>query len=325
MDLASDADQSTQWAEPSHGGDAPSSPPRRMVLQAAGLAALSSGLLAISGGTPAAAWENRRRPIRRRAPAPTATSTATPTTQAANELFRADLRTAGLSKYRRVFPDGVTSGLDYGFTSDPAGAGQVVYLDNRRSLTISGTMPRVAAESNPIVRPLANGNSNDLYTVGTSFYIPAGSVPKSGSDWITLASVYGPPYGGPSPLGLGLHAYNSSAVRLILGSNTDLLGSNFTVPTDTWIRVTIAFKFAYNGWVQAWVDRGAKGKPGSAVPVRGKTRYQMPTMARGVNDGVVASNSEANSSRICAYGASTRILFGQHIVVNGFDSALYLD
>lgn len=232
-----------------------------------------------------------------------------------NLLFDADFSGSGFSRYRTVFPDELRLGIDYGTCPDPTGIDrQVAFFDNFRAFSLPGTAARSAAETPRLILPKAHGNTVDEYWVGASLFVPSSRAPEESDDWLTvLAPAYGAPFGGPSPLRIGLRRYSKSSVRVQLSGDSRLLGKDFVMPLDTWFRIVMNFRFAYNGWVRIWAGTGPYGAPTQRVLIRGKSTYSMQTMARGVNDAWYQDpRKAANSSRVCAYGAITRIYVGHH-------------
>lgn len=237
-------------------------------------------------------------------------------------LFDAACATSQFSRYISVFPSGVTEGVDFGVVPDPTGLGRkVAYFDNRRGLKQGATAPRAEAESPCLIKPLANGNTIDEYWVGTSVYLPADFAPLAAGSWLhVLSPAYGPPWGGTSPLGIGLRPISRERVQVVMGGDPRLLGAGFTMPTDTWCNVVMQFKFGYQGWVRMWTSVGVGGAP-NRIPIRGKDTYSMATMAPGVNDAWYKNPAAgANSTRVSAYGAPARVYFGHHKLAVGAGS-----
>lgn len=232
-------------------------------------------------------------------------------------LFDANFGQYAFDRYLNVFPRQLREGVDYGTSLDPTGLSRrVAFFDNFREFALEGTAPRSAAETPRVVLPKAHGNTVDEYWVGTSLLIPSDRAPLDPNEWLTvLAPAYGAPFAGPSPLRIGLRRHSKTAMRVQLSGNSRLLGRDFLMPLDTWFRIIMNFRFAYNGWVRMWAGTGAYGAPTQRVLIAGKSTYSMATMARGVNDGWYRNPRDvANSSRVCAYGAITRIYVGHHKV-----------
>lgn len=230
--------------------------------------------------------------------------------------FRADFPTVRFSRYLLQYPTGVQDGVDYGLVRDPAGsARQVAFFDNTRGLRHQATLPRAAAETPRFIRPLGPGVSSDEYWFGASIYLPTPPPEVGAGDWFSIATpAFGPPFNGTSPLSLGVRPSRADRVQVLMGPDLSILGSSFYMPTNTWVRVAINFKFAYNGWASMWVGTGLTSTSWQQVPLRGASRASLPTMGRGVNDACVDPNAQANSSRIGAYGWPSRIFVGHHAV-----------
>lgn len=234
---------------------------------------------------------------------------------AADVSFDAGFATNHLSKYLLMYPAGVIEGIDYGIISDPSGSTQkVAFFSNHRGLTHGNSTPRSAAESPRIIRPLSAGATNDVYVHYLSFYLPTPPSQYTQSDGLTLATpAYGPPFGGGSPLNMTVFPIGGSKVRVLLGPSAAMLGADFALPVNTWNRVVLQFKFAYNGWVRMWVGTGLTSRTWRSVPLHGKTTHYMSTMAPGVNDAISRDpRAQANSSRIGAYGWKSRVFYGHH-------------
>lgn len=249
-----------------------------------------------------------------------------PAAAATSNSFVADFATAGFSRYPYLQPAGVAEGLDLGRTKDPAGSGRTVaFFDNNRGLRIPGTMDRSEAEAPRFVRPLGNGVTNDEWWFAASAYVPAPTMTLGDHDWFSLATpAYGAPFNGTSPLSLvTFRGLRKGEVRLVLGGDYRLLGWEFGMPTDTWCRVLLNFKFAYNGWVRMWVGTGLTSTHWQQVPIMGKSRYYMPTMGRGINDACAHDPQlPGNSSRIGAYGWDSRAYYGQHVITQSYYTAI---
>lgn len=240
--------------------------------------------------------------------------------------FVADFAQTGFSRYPYMQPAGVIEGLDLGTLRDPAGADRrVAFFDNSRGLRIAGTMDRAEAEAPRFVRPLGPGVDSDEWWFGASVYLPAPKTALGDHDWFSMVTpAYGAPFNGTSPLSLvAFRGLSKGTLRLVLGGDYRLLGWEFSMPTDTWCRVMLNFKFAYDGWVRMWVGTGLSSTWWQSVPVGGRTRYSMPTMGRGINDACASDpRLPGNSSRIGAYGWDSRVYYGQHVITQSYQQAV---
>lgn len=239
-------------------------------------------------------------------------------TPARASLFDASFASAGLSRYANTNPRGLKRGVDWGITADPRNAGRkVVWFDSRRRLTQGTKYPRASVVTRPLVKSRAHGNSNDLYWMGFSFYLPSSQALRTTRDFVTIAGpAYGAPYGGASPLQLAIVRNAAGHHRLQMGANPSMLGTGVPVRFNTWINIAVGFRFGYAGWVELWTSNGAGNHAMRRVQVRGASRLSYATMRRGCNDGWHRTRSQqANYSSVGVYSTRPmRILFGHHKV-----------
>ncbi len=261
-------------------------------------------------------------------PAPTSSSSskATPTDQG-RTLFSADFATAGFSHYEWVYPEGVKEGTDYAVVNDPTGTKRTVaLLDSSRGLTHGTNAARVDAEGPRIIKPKAHGNTVDEYWVGLSFLLPRDAVLTEPSQWQAFATAaFGPPFSGSSPLVMSLSWTRGGNQRLQLHGDPAYLGE-FSIQPDRWYQVIYHFTFAYNGWVEMWINPGPTSNSWKRLMIKGQPRLAMATMAHGVNDAwYTDSTAMANSPRIGSYGIRGKMYFGHHKVGIGSPLSVAMD
>jgi hypothetical protein len=141
---------------------------------------------------------------------------------------------------------------------DPLGSGESTFMmtvsDNDVYPVTPTENPRAQALSPPIVQP------GDEFWLRTKFMLPADFPRVSG--WMSLVSIYGPPFDGSSPWQIGV------------GDNEIHWQRNGTYGYDVpwqmpltkgrWISVLLHERFATDGWVEMWIDGQQVTFPGGA-------------------------------------------------------------
>lgn len=225
-------------------------------------------------------------------------------------VFNANYAVDEFSNYIHIQPDSTppnitVRGLDYDLSPDPAGTARTVaWYDNSRGLLV-----------NDVTKPRCEGITPSLMVGGNeywhsfSFYLPA-IVGMSETDWCTLTSpAYGPPYNGPSPLGIGLDYNTSAGYRFRMA---DLNPYKIPFQPDSWVQCIQHFRFATDGWVETWYNNGPGPNDWQRLDFGGTYRAQLQTMKTGVNDG------GANYAGIGTYGTkSFRLYVGTHMITQG--------
>ena len=225
-------------------------------------------------------------------------------------VFDANYAVDGFANYTHIQPDSTPPniterGIDYDLSPDPAGTTRTVaWYDNSRGLVVNDvTKPRCEG-----ITPFLMVGGNE-YWHSFSFYLPA-IADMTEADWCTLGTpAYGPPYNGPSPLGVGLDYSASAGYRFRMA---DL--SAYVVPFQpgTWVQFIQHYRFATDGWVEAWYNNGPGPNDWQRLDFGGTYRAQLQTMKTGVNDG------SANYSGIGTYGSkSFRLYVGTHMITQG--------
>ena len=134
---------------------------------------------------------------------------------------------------------------------DPTGeAGRVFDL----TVHNSDVYPLTPTE-NPRAQLLSPGiiKEGDEFWLGTKFMIPKG-YPFVGG-WMSLVSIYGPPFEGPGPWDIEVRG-NSICWQRNGGSDWDIPWSE-PIAYGQWTSVLLHERFASDGWVEMWID----GKP----------------------------------------------------------------
>lgn len=228
----------------------------------------------------------------------------------ADIVFDAAYATSGFASYGgrlqpRVPPSNIVEqDTDYGLSIDPAGSGRTVaWYDNSRGLVVNDvTMPRCQAHTPDIIE------DGGEYWHGFSYCLAPVDGVASG-DWLTLSTpAYGAPYGGASPLGVGVN-YGASGYYIKM---QDFSTRRIYFQPGQWVQVVQHFRFAYDGWVELWYNLGPGPNDWQRLDLGGAYRAYLPTRKPGVNDG------EPNHATVGMYGTkSARAYFGTHMIVRG--------
>jgi Polysaccharide lyase len=133
--------------------------------------------------------------------------------------------------------------------SDPLGSGQTVLkmtVSDRDVAPITPTEnPRAQALSTSVINP-----GTELW-LSTKFMLPS-NFPSSVPGWMSLVSIYGPPYNGSSPWCIGIGGTHFNWQR----NGT----YNWDIPWEAplvrgrWVKVLLHERFATDGWVEMWID-----------------------------------------------------------------------
>jgi hypothetical protein len=180
---------------------------------------------------------------------------------------------------------------------DPAGSGQSVF-----DLTVANQdVAPITPTENPRAQMLSPGliHNGDEFWLQTKFYIPVG-MPYV-SEWMSLVSIYGPPFEGSSPWQISINEHELRWMR-----NGD---HNWDIPWKAplsaaegqWTTVLLHEKFATEGFVEMWINgqqinffsTGASRNPGREA--------QTPHLAMATMDS--SNNAGANAAKIMQYRA----------------------
>ena len=133
--------------------------------------------------------------------------------------------------------------------SDPLGSGQTVLkmtVSDKDVAPITPTEnPRAQALSTSVISP-----GTEVW-VSTKFLLPS-NFPSNVPGWMSLVSIYGPPYNGPSPWCIGIGGTHFNWQR----NGT----YNWDIPWEAplvrgrWVNVLLHERFATDGWVEMWID-----------------------------------------------------------------------
>jgi len=132
---------------------------------------------------------------------------------------------------------------------DPLGSGETVLRmtvddDDVAPLTPTDD-PRAQAQSPSLI------DQGDEFWLRTEFLIPQG-FPARVPGWLSLVSVYGPPYGGASPWRIGL-----AGREMVWERNRHYdFDSPWRAPLarGRWVSVLLHERFDDHGWVEMWID-----------------------------------------------------------------------
>jgi len=183
-------------------------------------------------------------------------------------LFDSNLASGGVTAYAA---DGgsIQNPQCITVVSDPVlgAVRKVIKVTVNETDTFNTPNPRSQLETG---KKLAVGANGAEFYAGFSFLLPAGFPAQWRNDkWITLAEVYGPPYDGSSPSGLG-HSYlaNNTTLRTLAIEQENLLLGNPTrgawvdIVTHTKLSTDPAVGFVQHSYNlgQGWVYRPKQSK-----------------------------------------------------------------
>ncbi|HEV7563252.1 MAG TPA: heparin lyase I family protein [Solirubrobacterales bacterium] len=168
---------------------------------------------------------------------------------------------------------------------DPLGSGETVLkmtVDDGDVAPLTPTdNPRAQALSPDVIEP------GDEFWLQTKFMLPQDFPTVTG--WMSLVSIYGPPFRGSSPWQIGVEGNKFSWMR----NSTYRYDVPWEAPLrkGVWISVLLHERFATDGWVEMWID----GQPVTFFPgSQAAQRLEMKTMDSS-NDG------GPNSAKIMQY------------------------
>jgi hypothetical protein len=130
---------------------------------------------------------------------------------------------------------------------NPSGGGTAIDMtvNDRDVAPITPTdNPRAQALSDSIIE------AGDEFWLSTSFYVPPGFPTVTG--WMSLVSIYGPPFAGSSPwqievVGNELQWMRNSTYHWDVPWRTPLA-------RGSWVSVLLHERFATDGWVEMWIN-----------------------------------------------------------------------
>jgi len=130
---------------------------------------------------------------------------------------------------------------------NPAGAGSAIEMtvhDSDVAPITPTDNPRAQALSTSVINP------GDEFWLSTSFYIPTNfpSVPG----WLSLVSIYGPPFDGSSPWQIEIAGDRLQWMR----NGTYGYDVPWQAPLikGSWVNVLLHERFATDGWVEMWIN-----------------------------------------------------------------------
>lgn len=176
---------------------------------------------------------------------PTAPAAATTSTQPAKPTLPAGLLFNGehISDFSllQAAPGAITE------APNPSGAGTAI------DMTVNeADVAPITPTDNPRAQALSDSiiESGDEFWLSTSFYIPPElpSVPG----WMSLVSIYGPPFGGSSPWQIEVVGSNLQWMR----NGTYHYDVPWQIPLvkGSWVSVLLHERFATDGWVEMWIN-----------------------------------------------------------------------
>jgi len=131
---------------------------------------------------------------------------------------------------------------------DPAGSGESVLRLTVRNGDVAPLTPtanpRAQLLSPPLIEP------GDEFWLATKFFLPR-DLPRV-SGWMSLVSVYGAPYGGPSPWGIKVEG--DELVWQRNGSYGWDIPWRMPLVKGRWVTLLLHERFARDGWVEMWID-----------------------------------------------------------------------
>jgi hypothetical protein len=187
--------------------------------------------------------------------------------------------------------------------ADPLGSGQTVF-----KMTVSDQdVAPITPSENPRAQALSPKllNNGDEFWMRTKFLLPS-DFPSSGISWIELMSVYGPPWNGSPPWGIGISAF-SNPYRPFIGWQRNAT-HDWDIPwsmplvRNRWVHVLLHERLATDGWVEMWID----GNPvtffaPSGTPVSYNPDSHSPTAHLDTVTMDSSNNAGPNDARISNY------------------------
>jgi hypothetical protein len=188
--------------------------------------------------------------------------------------------------------------------SDPLGSGQRVL----EMAVADGDRPYSGATN-----PRADFESPNLFPPGSDAYIAIPNLIPAGfpvldwhKGWMQIAELYGRPYGGSPPIGIGLTNYGTGVNHYQLVDHYGKMWWQGPSLDARWHTITLHVHFATDstGSVELWYD----GVPQKLL--NGSTKVNYPTLLAGVNwDGTNANFLNINSYRSAGSWPGTLTLF----------------
>jgi Polysaccharide lyase len=155
--------------------------------------------------------------------------------------------------------------------ADPLGSGETVLkmtVDDDDVAPITPTEnPRAQALSPSLIDP------GEEFWLATKFMLPH-DFPATVPGWLALVEVYGRPFDGPSPWGIGISDDEFTWQRN--GTYDYDIPWRMPLARERWVHVLLHERFAGDGWVEMWID----GRKVTFFPGGGKSteRLAMATM-----------------------------------------------
>lgn len=158
------------------------------------------------------------------------------------------LWSAGLSSFQAIQPGGAVQGVDYGVNGDGT-----LWFDSHRQLTLANNSPRSQGISPYLIE------RGGEYWTALSFRVD-GNTWMSQDSWIGIhTSAFGPPWHGPSPLGLAV-VRDAQGPLLQLSGDRRVLGERARIRFGGWVNYAVHYKAApasEGGFAQVWVNTGS--------------------------------------------------------------------
>jgi hypothetical protein len=133
---------------------------------------------------------------------------------------------------------------------DPTGSGQSVFdltVNNQDVAPITPTEnPRAQMLTPALIHP------GDEFWLETKFYIPKGMPYVPG--WMSLVSIYGPPFAGSSPWQITIYEHEVRWMRNFQHDNDIPWKYPVSAAEGNWTTVLLHEKFANDGFVEMWVN-----------------------------------------------------------------------
>jgi hypothetical protein len=179
-------------------------------------------------------------------------------------------------------------------TADPLGGGETVF-----KMTVSDQdVAPITPTENPRAQALAPANitSGEEIWLSTKFMLPA-SFPSSIPGWMSLVSIYGPPFNGSSPWQIGIGGNELNWQR-----NSTY---NYDIPWQTpytrgkWTTVLLHERFGTEGWVEMWIN----GQPVDffSGPTTYNPGHHASTERLAMKTMDASNNGGANAAKIMQY------------------------
>ena len=139
--------------------------------------------------------------------------------------------------------------------ADPAGGNETVLrmtVSDKDVYPVTPTSdPRAQLLSPRIVKP------GREYWWRQRFYVPSTMPLVSGSSWLQILQLYGPPYNGPAPFSIKIHEEAPGENSLLWQRNSTYswdIPWSASLKTNHWYDLLVHFRFDKEGFVEAWLD-----------------------------------------------------------------------